>query len=108
MGDPGLLQKSPDITSLLSQGGDHREQQVAGLRSGGGLSAKAVARPIPDLAVNQRLPERLPSHVDGGLDQIDRPQQRGLELPADRPASLLSLQHQQGMADPAADAGALR
>ena len=108
MGDLGLLQKYPFITPLQSQGGDHREQPVAALRSGGGLNAKAVARLIPDLAVNHRLPERLLSHVDGGLDQIDRPQQRGLELPADRPASLLSLQNQQGMADPAADAGALR
>jgi hypothetical protein len=29
MGDPGLLQEGPDVSTLLSEGGDDREQTAA-------------------------------------------------------------------------------
>jgi hypothetical protein len=94
MGDPGLLQKTPDITNLLLQGGGHREQPTAAVCSaaadrlcwpcrsprdapGGCQNAKADARPVPDLAVNHRWPERLPSRIVGGL--VPRFLQKGPE-----------------------------
>ena len=55
MGDPGLLQDLPDITALLSEGGRDCQQVAAADRTLAGLDAMAVARQIPDLALNNRL-----------------------------------------------------
>ena len=52
MGDPGLLQDLPDITALLSEGGRDCQQVAAADRTLAGLDAMAVARQIPDLALN--------------------------------------------------------
>ena len=52
MGDPGLLQEGPDVSTLLPEGGDDREQTAAAQGSLGGLNAMA------DRAVDHRLPQR--------------------------------------------------
>jgi len=49
MGDQGLLQELPDITPLLPQAGDDREQSAAADRTLAGLDAMA------DLALNHRI-----------------------------------------------------
>ena len=55
MGNPGLLHEMPDIPALLSEGGRDCQQAAAADRTLAGLDAMAVARQIPDLALNHRL-----------------------------------------------------
>lgn len=50
MGDPGLFQEGPDVSTLLPEGGHDREQAAAALGAFGGLDAMA------DLPVDHRLP----------------------------------------------------
>ena len=65
MGNPSLLQKRPDVSALLPQGGDDREQTAATQGTFGGLDAMA------DLAVDHRLPQRTLSGIIGGRDALD-------------------------------------
>ena len=65
MGDPGLLQEGPDVSTLLPEGWDDREQTAAAQGSLGGLDSMA------DLAVDHRLPQRSLSGVVGGFDALD-------------------------------------
>jgi hypothetical protein len=62
MGDPGLLQKIPDITALLAQGGGDGEQPAAADCTLAELDA------IADLALNHRLAQSTLGCVVGGLD----------------------------------------
>jgi len=52
MGNPSLLHELPDIPALLSEGGRDCQQAAAADRTLSGLDAMAVARQIPDLALN--------------------------------------------------------
>ena len=65
MGDPGLLQKSPDIPPLLPEGGGDREQAAAADGAVGRLDAMA------DFALNHRLAQGSLGGVVGGLDPLN-------------------------------------
>ena len=73
MGDPGSLKEGPDVSTLLPEGGNDREQRAAAQGSLGGLNAMA------DRAVDHRLPQRsyfcgegfAYSGVVGGFDALD-------------------------------------
>ena len=64
MGDLGLLQQRPDVSNLLPERGDDREQTAAADGPLGGLDAMA------DLAVDHRLPQRSYSCGEGRLPQV--------------------------------------
>lgn len=65
MGDPGLLQEGPDVSALLPEGGDNREQTTATEGPFGRLD------PMADLAVDHRLAQRSLSGVVGGFDALE-------------------------------------
>ena len=65
MGNPGLFQEGPDVSALLPERGDNREQTAAAERSFARLDAMA------DLAVDHRLPQRSLSGVVGGFDALN-------------------------------------
>ena len=65
MGNPGLLQKLPDIAALLSEAGGDSEQSAAADRTLAGLDAMA------DFSLNHRLPHGTLGGVVGGLDSLD-------------------------------------
>ena len=71
MSDPGLLQELPNIPLLLSQAGGDREQAATADSTAGGLDAMAVARHIPDFALNDRLAQGSLGSVVGRLDAVD-------------------------------------
>ena len=71
MGDPGLLQTSPDISPLLPPASGDREQSAAADRTRAGLDVLAVARQIPDLALNHRLAQGRLGGVVGGFDALE-------------------------------------
>jgi len=62
MGDPGLLQETPDIPPLLPEGGTDGEQACAAEAAGAGLNT------VTDLALDDCLPERPFRAVAGGFD----------------------------------------
>jgi len=65
MGDPGLLQKIPDIPALLPQGSGDREQAVTADRTLVRLDAMA------DLALNHRLAQGMLGGIVRGFDTLD-------------------------------------
>jgi len=71
MGDPGLLQKFPDIPPLLPEGGGDREQPAAADGAVGRLHAAG------DLALNHRLSQGSLSSVVSEFDPLDL--QKGLQ-----------------------------
>ena len=86
MGDPGLLQKIPDIPALLPQGSGDREQAAAADRTLAGLDAMA------DLALNHRLAQgALGGIVRVGLELVERCPDVGLVI-----GGVLEFDHRQG------------
>ena len=65
MGDPGLLQKIPDIPPLLPQGSGDREQAAAADRTLAGLDAMA------DLALTHRLAQGMLGGIVRGFNAFD-------------------------------------
>jgi len=73
IGNPGLLQKLPDIAALLPEGGGDGEQAAAADGAAGRLDAMA------DLALNHRLAQgggRSAALLVGSIPSISRKVQR--------------------------------
>ena len=70
-GDPGLLQKIPNIPGLLPRNSGVREQAAAADRTLTGLDATAIPRPISDLALNHRLAQGTLGGIVRELDPLD-------------------------------------
>ena len=71
MDNPGLLLILTDITALLKLAGGDGEQAAEAYRTLAGLDAMAVARPIPDFALNHRLTPCSLGGVVRGFDALD-------------------------------------
>ena len=75
MGDPGLLQEGPDVSTLLPKGGDDREQTAAAQGSLGRLDAVADQRGAETLAHVCECPSAVDEVFSAGVlhpQDVDR------------------------------------